>query len=56
VICPIYDRELLSPGHMIDGPAIIEQMDSTTVIHPKHRVQVDEYRNLIISIPPAQEA
>lgn len=56
IMCPVYDRESLSPGHLIDGPAIVEQMDSTTVIHPKHRVHVDKYRNLIISVPLREEA
>jgi N-methylhydantoinase A len=39
----------LEPGHQIRGPAIIEQLDTTTVIHPEQEATVDEYRNLIIS-------
>jgi len=31
---PIYDRERLGPGHRFPGPAIIVQMDSTTVVPP----------------------
>lgn len=50
IICPVYGRELLSPGHIIYGPAIIEQMDSTTVVCPTQSVEVDCYKNLIISI------
>jgi N-methylhydantoinase A len=30
------------------GPAIIEQMDSTTVIFPGQRAEIDEYRNILI--------
>jgi N-methylhydantoinase A len=46
--CGIYTRELLEPGHAISGPAIIEQLDTTTVIHPEQQAIVDDYGNLII--------
>ena len=46
--CQIYSRELLEPGHRISGPAVIEQMDTTTVIHPEQEATVDGYRNLIV--------
>lgn len=45
---PIYKRALLSAGNRIDGPAVIEQEDATTVIHPAHTGEVDEYGNLLI--------
>jgi N-methylhydantoinase A len=45
----IYNRELLEPRHKINGPAIIEQLDTTTVIHPEQEAVVDEYRNIIIT-------
>ena len=45
----IYDRDKLEPGHRIDGPAIVEQLDTTTVIHPEQEATVDEYRNLIVT-------
>jgi N-methylhydantoinase A len=44
----IFTRELLEPGHQISGPAIVEQLDTTTVIHPEQQATVDEYRNIII--------
>jgi N-methylhydantoinase A len=44
----IYNRNLLEPGHNITGPAIIEQLDTTTVVHPEQEASVDEYRNIII--------
>lgn len=47
--CQIFSRELLEPGHKIIGPAIIEQLDTTTVIHPEQEATVDEYRNLIVT-------
>jgi N-methylhydantoinase A len=46
--CQIYTRDLLEPGHRISGPAIVEQLDTTTVIHPEQEAMVDDYRNLIV--------
>ena len=46
---PVFDRALLSPGHEVVGPGIVEQLDSTTVIYPGQRAVVDDYRNLVIS-------
>ena len=34
VPCPVYDRERLEPGHRLAGPAIVEQMDATTLLLP----------------------
>jgi len=48
VSCPIYDRDRLAPGHSIAGPAIIEQMDATTVLLPGQMAEVDAYLNLIV--------
>jgi N-methylhydantoinase A len=48
VDCPLYDRERLGPGHALHGPAIIEQMDSTTLVLPGQIATVDPYLNLII--------
>ena len=46
--CQIYTRDRLEPGHKISGPAVIEQLDTTTVIHPEQQAMVDDYRNLIV--------
>jgi N-methylhydantoinase A len=48
VNCAIYDRYALLAGAVVGGPAIIEEMDSTTVVHPGHQMQVDEFGNLVI--------
>jgi N-methylhydantoinase A len=48
VDCPLYDRERLGPSHALHGPAIIEQMDSTTLVLPGQTATVDPYLNLII--------
>ncbi len=47
--CAIYGRELLAPGHEIVGPAIVEQLDSTTVVYPGQQAIVDDYLNIVIS-------
>ena len=47
---PVYDRSLLTPGDVIAGPAIVEQMDTTTVLLPGDAGRVDDYRNLVIEI------
>ena len=46
--CRIYSRDALEPAHKIAGPAVIEQMDTTTVIHPEQEAVVDSYRNMIV--------
>jgi N-methylhydantoinase A len=48
VSCPIYDRERLGPGHRFTGPAIVEQMDATTVLLPGQSASVDPYLNIIV--------
>ena len=48
VDCPSYDRYQLAAGGVIEGPAIVEEMDSTTVIHPGFLAEVDRYGNLLI--------
>jgi N-methylhydantoinase A len=48
VDCPVYDRARLGPGHRIPGPAIVEQMDATTVIPPRWIATVDAFANLVI--------
>lgn len=44
----IYERGLLGAGAVFDGPAIIEEPASSTVIFPGQKVTVDDYGNLII--------
>jgi N-methylhydantoinase A len=44
----IYDREQLGYGQRIDGPAIIGEYSSTTLVPPDFRCVVDEYLNLVL--------
>ena len=44
----LYNRDLLRPGNVVEGPAVIDQMDSTTVVPPGQSATVDAYFNLIL--------
>jgi N-methylhydantoinase A len=44
-----YDRDKLEPGMCIDGPAIIAEDSTSTVVPPQHQFKIDEYANIIIS-------
>ena len=43
----VYDRYGLRTGMRFDGPAIVEERESTTVIGPRARVSVDARLNLL---------
>jgi N-methylhydantoinase A len=45
---PVYDRYLLVSGTTLQGPAVIEERESTTIIGPDARIEVDETRNLSV--------
>jgi N-methylhydantoinase A/oxoprolinase/acetone carboxylase beta subunit len=45
---PCYAREALAPGMSFEGPAIIEQSDSTPLVAPGFRARVDDAHNLIL--------
>ena len=45
---PVYERTGLPVGEEREGPAIIEQYDTTTVVYPKQSFHVDQVGNLII--------
>jgi N-methylhydantoinase A len=44
----VYDRAMLQAGNVMAGPAIVMEMDSTTVILPGHRGVVDPHGNILI--------
>jgi N-methylhydantoinase A/oxoprolinase/acetone carboxylase beta subunit len=50
VDCPVYERARLSPGAAISGPAVIEDHESTAVVPPGARIEVDDLRMLVISL------
>ncbi len=46
---PIYDRGRLRPGARIEGPAVVTEFDSTTVVLPGYRAEVDRNFNILIN-------
>ena len=51
----IYDGPALEPGMAFQGPAIVEDAGTITLIHPAHAASVDDWGNIHIAIT-AQEA
>jgi N-methylhydantoinase A len=47
---PIYTRDKLPLDAAFDGPAILEQLDCTTVVEPGDHVTLDKLGNLLISL------
>jgi N-methylhydantoinase A len=43
---PVFRRGGLQPGMRLEGPAIIEEQTSTTMLYPGQRAEVDEYLNI----------
>ena len=54
--CAVYDRYALAPGTRFEGPALVEERESTCAVPPGARVSVDAHRNLVIDLPTPQEA
>jgi N-methylhydantoinase A len=48
---PVFARGPLQPGMRIEGPAVIEEKTSTSVIYPGQRAQVDAYLNIEVELP-----
>jgi len=46
---PLYDRAVLGAGAVVSGPAVLEQIDSTTVLGPGQQATVDSYGNLVVT-------
>ena len=48
---PVYDRDALRAGTRLDGPAIVEQLDSTIVVPPGVTAEVDPHLNIRMTSP-----
>jgi 5-oxoprolinase (ATP-hydrolysing) len=57
-VAPFYERELLRAGDRVEGPAVIEQYDSTTVVPPGLVAEIDRHGNIVVdcSAAPRTEA
>jgi N-methylhydantoinase A len=47
---PVYQRDHLPCGFAFQGPALVEQVDATTVVPPGASAEVDKYLNIIIRV------
>ncbi len=52
---PVYDGHLLAYGMRIEGPAIVEQLNTTTFVTSEYRVLVDRYGNYTIYLPERED-
>ncbi|MBI3014819.1 MAG: hydantoinase/oxoprolinase family protein [Candidatus Tectomicrobia bacterium] len=51
---PVFRRSLLEPGARIEGPAVIEEKTSTTVLYPGQSARLDEYLNIEVDLEKSQ--
>jgi len=49
--CDVYDRYALVPGDTFEGPALIEERESTCCIGPGARASIDRFLNLVVDLP-----
>ena len=47
---PVYRRDALKPGHRLAGPAVIEQLDATTLLYPGDTLTVDAAGSLLVEV------
>lgn len=48
--CPVFQRSSLMHGRSVNGPALIAEAETSTVVPPQSTVQVDAYGNLRVSL------
>jgi len=48
--CPVYSREDLNAGTQLEGPLLINEVSSTTLVPPGSMVEIDRFGNIIIEI------
>jgi N-methylhydantoinase A len=51
---PVYDRGVLPAGFRLEGPAVVEEFGSTTVVFPAQYLDVDAHGILIVRSAPAK--
>lgn len=54
-IVPVYDGALLKHGMRVSGPAIVEQVNTSTFITPEYHMVVDRYGSMTIYLPTKEE-
>ena len=56
VDCPVYDRYRMGTGTRVNGPALIEERESTSVIGVGDRFEIDPLYNIIVDVQAADDA
>jgi N-methylhydantoinase A len=46
-VVPVYDRYRLAPGVVLEGPAVVEERESTVILGPEGRTEIDAAWSLI---------
>jgi N-methylhydantoinase A len=54
--CRVYRRESLAPGERIEGPAVIQEYASTTLLFPQDQAEVTPTRELLIHVGQVGES
>jgi N-methylhydantoinase A len=52
---PVYAWEALPPGAAIEGPVLIDAADTTVVVPPEWRAEVDGWRNVLLNLEGTHE-
>ena len=52
---PIFRMHDLRPGHRAHGPCVIEAPTTTILVHPAQRIEVDAYRNVVLTFPQPED-
>ncbi len=47
---PVYDRNKLYTGHVIPGPAVIEERITTVIVHPNWNARIDGFGNVVMEV------
>ena len=47
--CNVYDRELLNPRSLLQGPCVVEEWDTTTIVNGGYEAEVDAWGNLVLT-------
>ncbi|MEC7302786.1 MAG: hypothetical protein VXV97_09540 [Pseudomonadota bacterium] len=47
----VYNRNAMTPGYRFEGPAIVEESESTLILGPGAQARVDDQLNLIVDLP-----
>ena len=55
-LCPVVDRYALAEGQIVDGPALIQEDEATTVLGPGDRIEVDALGNLVATLTQTGDA